>query len=105
MTMGYFENLFMIVLATFIVSIISFVGVIFLSFKKEFLNKLLPLLVSFAVGVILGDVFIHIMPESINNIGNTVFIYTLTGFIFFFTIEKILAWHHHWRSAKKHEPI
>ncbi len=96
--------LFEILTATFIVSLISFIGVILLGLNKYFLNKLLSLLVSFATGVLLGNFFIHIAPEAIKELtSETALIYALFGFTAFFTIEKLLAWHHHWRRSEDHK--
>ncbi|MBS3115125.1 ZIP family metal transporter, partial [Candidatus Woesearchaeota archaeon] len=50
------------ILSVIIVSLISLIGVFFLSLKEKKLNKILHLLVSFATGALFGDVFIHLMP-------------------------------------------
>lgn len=78
-----------------VVSLISLMGVIFLSWKKEKLEHFLIYLVSFSVGALLGDVFIHIIPE----LGEGGFavksgIWILLGIVVFFIIEKIIHWHH-----------
>jgi len=78
-----------------LVSLVSFVGAFLLSFKKSFLNKILLLLVSFAVGALLGDAFIHLLPEAIEQTEPSSFgLYTLVGLLIFFSIEKFLRWQH-----------
>lgn len=78
-----------------IVSLISLIGVLTLSIKKEFLEKILFLLVSFAVGALLGDVFIHLIPEISQNGWNlAVSLYLLGGIVLFLIMEKIISWRH-----------
>lgn len=85
-------------LATFLVSVISFVGLLTLSFRRQFLHRILFLLISLSAGALLGDVFFHLLPELIHDTGGmTVGIsaYILTGIVAFFVLEKFLIWHHH----------
>ncbi|MBI2134656.1 ZIP family metal transporter [Candidatus Woesearchaeota archaeon] len=79
-----------------IVSIISLIGVIALSIKVEKLRKLLIYLVSFAAGALLGDAFIHLLPEAVEDKGfeATISLYVLFGIGFSFLIEKVVHWHH-----------
>ena len=80
-----------------IVSLISFVGVSTLSFREEILRKYIFVLISLAVGALLGDAFIHIIPEAIAESTNTTLtsILVIGGILFFFILEKFLHWHHH----------
>ena len=54
-------------ISVLIVSLLSFAGVLVLifKFKEEILSKVLFYLVSFSAGAILGDVFLHLVPEVI----------------------------------------
>ena len=91
------ENAWLYSLASvFIVSVISLVGVITLSINVEKLRKLLIYLVSFAAGALLGDAFIHLLPEAVKETGFEVVIslYVLIGIGFSFLIEKVVHWHH-----------
>lgn len=83
-------------LSVIIVSLISLIGVFTLSVKKETLEKLLIYLVSFSAGTLLGDAFIHLIPEAFReNEGNILFsVYILAGILVFFIIEKFLHWRH-----------
>ncbi len=90
------EALLYTIVSVLIVSVISFVGVITLLIKVKNLNKILLYLVSFAAGALLGDVFIHLIPELIEeNLFNlkTSFL-ILGGILLFFIIEKIVHWQH-----------
>lgn len=80
-----------------IVSLISLVGVFSLSLKEEVLKKYINFFISLAIGALLGDAFIHIIPEAFSsNLGsNLSSILVITGILFFFVIEKFIHWHHH----------
>lgn len=82
-----------IILATFIVSLISFIGVFTLSIKHKILDKILLSLVALSAGALLGGAFLHLIPESIEKTSNT-FIIVIIGFVLFFIIEKVLHWQH-----------
>jgi len=78
------------------VSLISLVGIFTLSLNKERLNKLLLYMVSFAVGGLFGDAFLHLLPETFEAIGfnMTTSLLILSGLILFFMLEKFLRWQH-----------
>ncbi len=79
-----------------IVSLISFIGILMLAIQKKLLNKILIFLVSFAVGALIGDAFIHLLPEAIEE-GIEPFTFgknALIGIIIFFLLEKFMRWHH-----------
>jgi len=91
------------------VSVVSFIGVLTLVLKRNLLNKCIFILVSLAVGALLGDVFIHIIPEAYETINNPTFISLLIigGILIFFILEKVLHWHHHTleHAEEHHHPI
>ena len=65
--------LFYILISTFAVSLISFVGVLTLFLKEELLNKILLILVAFSAGALIGGAFLHLIPEAINRVGQDLF--------------------------------
>ena len=74
---------------------ISLVGVFTLSIDEEKLKRITIHLVSLSAGGLLGAVFIHLLPESIETgEPSFVFAYVLVGFVLFFIMEKFLHWHH-----------
>ena len=82
-------------MATFVVSLISIVGIISLLLKEKLLNKILIYLISFSAGAMLGTAFLHFIPEALESLIPTkVFIYVLLGFIVFFITEKFIHWRH-----------
>jgi len=84
-----------IFLATFIVSLISFVGVVTLALKDKILNKILLILIGLSAGALMGGAFLHLLPEAVENSkGLDVYLFVLVGFILFFLIEKVLHWRH-----------
>jgi len=83
-----------ILLATFIVSLISLIGIFFIGMKQDTLTKVIKYLVSFAVGGLLGGAFFHLLPESMESGNPSMFVYVLSGIMIFFLIEKVLHWRH-----------
>lgn len=85
------------ILSVAIVSLLSFVGIFFLAVNKERLQRILLFLVSFAAGGLLGDAFIHLLPEAVEEAGGfslSLSIAVLTGLLAFFVLEKIICWRH-----------
>jgi zinc and cadmium transporter len=81
--------------STFLVSLISFVGVVTLAIKSRLLNKILLILVSFSAGALMGGAFLHLLPEAIETATDVnILLYVLVGFVIFFLLEKILYWRH-----------
>jgi zinc and cadmium transporter len=83
-------------LSVALVSLLSFAGVFVLVLRRELLSQLIPVLVSFAVGALLGDALLHILPELSEGGGVTAGIafVTVAGIVGFFVLEKFIHWHH-----------
>ncbi|OGO07479.1 MAG: hypothetical protein A2Y92_04380 [Chloroflexi bacterium RBG_13_57_8] len=83
------------IVSVIVVSAISLVGVLALLWHKD-TKKITFLLVSFAVGGLFGDAFIHLLPESFEEIENKLAIglWVLLGMMIFFALEKFLRWRH-----------
>ena len=98
-----------ILIATFSISLIAFVGALTLFLKEKILNKILLLLVAFSAGALIGGAFLHLIPEVINKVGikeNSIleiFLYLISGFCAFFVLEQFIGWHHH--HATRHPEI
>jgi zinc and cadmium transporter len=82
-------------IATFLVSLISFVGVVF-AFSKRWTERSEMLLLSFAAGVLLSTVFLELFPEAIERAqGNRhIFVASLAAMIGFFFLERFLHGFH-----------
>jgi zinc and cadmium transporter len=76
------------------VSLVAFIGIIFIGLKEAFLKRILTALVGFASGSLIGGAFIHLLPESLEETGQTAFYYVIVGIVFFFIMEKFLYWRH-----------
>jgi zinc and cadmium transporter len=84
------------------VSLISFLGALTLGMKQERLQGALFYLISFSAGALLGDVFIHILPEILEGEGTRAqSVYVLLGIMLFFVLERVLLWHHSHNSHKE----
>lgn len=85
-----------VILSVVVVSLISLVGVLTFSVKLERLKQIVLYLVSFSAGALLGDAFIHLLPQAAENAGFTlaVSLYVLSGIIISFVIEKAIHWRH-----------
>ena len=108
-------------LSVVIVSLISTVGLFSFFIKESLLKRMLLYLVSFSVGALLGDAFIHLIPQAAEK-GFTVEIslFIISGIVVSFVIEKIIHWRHchvmygsidnckdrsHHRDYHNHEPL
>jgi len=83
-------------LGVLIVSAISLTGILVLVISKRDLKWVVSILVALAGGVMLGEVFIHIIPEVVREFGFglKISLYFLTGILFFYVLEEFLAWRH-----------
>ena len=88
-----------------IVSMASLVGVLAFLPRRKNLKFLLIAMISFAAGTLLGDAFIHLLPEMVEKNGFTlqVSLSVIAGIALFFIIEKVLHWRHcHMPVTKTH---
>jgi len=91
------ENYIYAVIGVLVVSLVSLVGVFSLSLREEVLKKYINFFISLAIGALLGDAFLHIIPEAFEGeLGvNLSSILIIVGILLFFVIEKFIHWHHH----------
>ncbi len=78
------------------VSLVSLVGLATLSLDEARIRRLATVLVSFAVGALLGDAFLHLIPEAFAD-GATArrsSLLVLGGMLLFFVLEKLLRHEH-----------
>lgn len=92
-------------ISVFLISVISLIGIFFLSLKGNKLQKILLFLVSFAVGGLFGDAFIHLLPGAFKELGLNLVtsLYIVAGILIFFILEKFVRWRHcHIPTSKTH---
>lgn len=101
------DTLLWIILTTFLVSLISLIGVVTLALSDKILKKILLALVGLAAGTLIGGAFLHLIPEALHEFEDhashdTLFIFVLVGFVIFFILEKLLWRHCHDKECKIH---
>ena len=75
---------------------VAFSGAFVLWLSPRKLERLVPNLVALAVGVLLGDAFIHLIPDAVARHGDVgeVCLAVLGGMFLFFSLEKWVRWRH-----------
>ncbi|PIR69382.1 MAG: ZIP family metal transporter [Candidatus Niyogibacteria bacterium CG10_big_fil_rev_8_21_14_0_10_46_36] len=88
---------FYALISVFAVSLIALIGLIIISIDEKKIRKAVFFLVALAIGALLGDAFLHLIPEALETGGGSPLIplLVIAGIVFFFIFEKILGWHHH----------
>ena len=77
------------------ISAISLVGILFLWVADKKIKKIFVYLVSFAAGGLFGDVFLHLIPETIEmGFETSTALIILTGILASFAVERFLQWRH-----------
>lgn len=88
-----------------LVSIIPLAAILTIKLRPESLKKITLFLVSFAVGGLFGDAFIHLLPEAFASLGGGLktSLFVITGILLFFVLEKFLRWRHcHIPTSQNH---
>jgi len=90
---------------TFLDGLVAFAGALTLLLSEKTLKRTIYLLVAFSTGALMGGGFLHLLPESMESLGDdTAILILLFGFSVFFLMEKFLHWHHcHEGECKVHE--
>lgn len=91
--------------STLLVSLISFIGVFTLAVNPTKMEKITILLISLSAGTLLGDSFLHLIPETIESLDSSpaIWFWLLGGIMTFFVLEKIVCWRHcHVPTSEKH---
>jgi zinc and cadmium transporter len=90
------------VLSIFLVSITSLIGILFLIINKKIFDRIQTLLVSFAIGSLLGGAILHLIPESMEHKGNEIApMLVLFSILAFFILEKYFHVHRHHHPEEK----
>jgi zinc transporter 7 len=76
------------ILGTLIISILGNIGILAFVFMENISNSALNVMVAFAVGGLLGDVFLHLLPHTSHYENGGYWV--LFGILTFFLIEKIV---------------
>ncbi|MCS7115303.1 MAG: ZIP family metal transporter [Nitrososphaerota archaeon] len=89
-------ELIVILASVIVVSLVAFVGIIFVGLNEGLLKNITTTLVGFASGTLLGGAFFHLLPEALTSEGDStiIFGYVIAGIVAFFTLEKFFYWRH-----------
>ena len=91
------------------VGAVSLAGLLTLSMSEARVRRLATFFVSFAVGALLGDTFIHLVPEIFAEArGNDALrasLLILAGILLFFIVEKLLRHHHGLLHRHHHQEV
>ncbi|MDO8468353.1 MAG: ZIP family metal transporter [Candidatus Peribacter sp.] len=84
------------ILSVFVVSAVSLIGMTTFVLREHLIRRLLLTFIAFSTGALLGDVFIHILPEMAMQSSGlaTQFLLVLAGMLLSFIIEKGIHWRH-----------
>lgn len=90
-----------------VMSAISLAGIALVPTDEERGRRLILPLVALAAGSLLGGAFFHLLPESIEELGNELSVYGwfMGGFLAFFLAEQTLLWQHHHGGPPKRKPV
>jgi zinc and cadmium transporter len=97
-------TLIYIIISTFLISLLSMVGLIFMFANRKFVHKIVMLLISLSAGTLMGGTFLHLLPEASETMeSDQLFMIVLFSFIFFYIVERVLHWRHcHHDDCKVH---
>ena len=92
------------IISVLIVSSISLIWIVTIWVKINTLKKFLIYMVSFSAWALLGDAFLHLVPETIDMWFNTMsWLYVLSGIVFGLITEKVIHRNHcHMPITKNH---
>ena len=83
------------IISVIAISAISLGGITLLWIADKKIKKAFIYLVSFAAGGLLGDVFLHLLPEAIDTgFTTSTALIILTGILSSFAVERFLQWRH-----------
>ena len=88
-----------IIFASLLISLLSFCGLFFFT-KDRYSHRIMDAAIALAAGVLLGNVFFHMLPEIIEMLegssytGHSVSLWILLTIVFLFLTEQYLHWHH-----------
>ena len=88
-------------------SALALTGSLTLVLPEAAFQRLVLPLVALAAGSLLGGALFHMLPESVDALGNdlSLWAWVAGGLFTFFLLEQFLHWHHCHRPVSAHRPI
>lgn len=79
-----------------VVVLVAMLSIFVFYIPDKALARWMPRLIAVAVGVLLGDAFLHLLPDALDSgaSASMVFMATLGGILCFYLIETLLHWKH-----------
>jgi len=96
-----------IIVAGLAMSALALSGGLTLVLPQRQFARVVPLLVALAAGTLVGGALFHLLPESVEALGNglEVYVWLAAGLLFFLILEQYLHWHHCHRPVGAHRPV
>lgn len=96
-----------IIVSGLAMSAIALVGSVSVLMPEQLFRRLVMPLVALAAGALLGGAMFHMLPESVNQLGNglSVYVWVMAGLVSFHVLEQFLHWHHCHRPVNEHQPL
>jgi len=94
-----------IILASLALAAVSLIGSLAVVLSKKLFNQLIPNLVAFSAGALIGGAVLHLVPESVEELGNqsSTFLLILAGIVLFYVLEQFIHWHHCHKESHEHK--
>jgi zinc and cadmium transporter len=88
-------------------SCLALVGGVTVILPEKTLQRIVMPLVALAAGSLLGGAVFHMLPSTVDNLGNdpAIWAWLVGGFVTFFFLEQFLHWHHCHRPMSQHGPL
>lgn len=88
-------------------SVLALSGSLTLLLPERLFDRVVPPLVALAAGTLIGGALLHMLPEAVTAMGNSIEVYAwlVGGFVAFFVFEQFLHWHHCHRPVARHGPL
>jgi zinc and cadmium transporter len=89
-------TIFATLAASSVVVMVAACSACVLYLKDSTLKAWIPRFIAGAVGVLLGDAFLHLLPDAmeLSESASSVFLWSLIGILCFYAIEQFLHWRH-----------
>ena len=96
-----------IIVSGALMSALALVGSVTLVLPPKVFQRIILPLVALAAGTLLGGALFHMLPASIEALGNGVAVYggVALGFVSFLVLEQFLHLHHCHRATGAHRPV
>jgi len=91
-------------LAVTIVSLLSLLGAVFITFQRKLLDSMTTYLLAFSSGILLGTTFYDLIPEGFDGLQKGIYTWVIVGLVTFFVLEKLIHWHSHVEELEGEKP-